>query len=139
MSAKRDAYVAKMKAQLDNLNASIDQLEAKANAAAADVQAKAKIAAATVQDKTKAAAADVQDKAKAAAADVQDKAKAAVATASAGYTQAVSKLRDQSKLAGAKLDELKAAGEAAWDTQVAQMDKLHGALKDAVAVFKSKV
>jgi hypothetical protein len=128
MSAKRDAYVAKMKAQLDNLNASIDQLEAKANAAAADVQAKAKIAAATVQDKTKAAA-----------ADVQDKAKGAVATASAGYTQAVSKLRDQSKLAGAKLDELKAAGEAAWDTQVAQMDKLHGALKDAVAVFKSKV
>jgi DNA repair exonuclease SbcCD ATPase subunit len=106
MSAKRDAYVAKMKAQLDSLNASIDQLEAKA---------------------------------KAAAADVQDKTKAAAAAASAGYTQAVSKLRDQSKLAGAKLDELKAAGEAAWDTQVAQMDKLHGALKDAVAVFKSKV
>ena len=128
MSAKRDEYVAKMKAQLDNLNASIDQLEAKANAAAADVQTKAKMAAASVQDK-----------AKAAAADVQNKAKAAVATASAGYTQAVSKLRDQSKLAGAKLDELKASGEAAWDTQVAQMDKLHGALKDAVAVFKSKV
>ena len=128
MSAKRDAYVAKMKTQLDDLNTNIDQLEAKANAAAADAKAKANTATGSAEAKTKAAAADAQAKAKALAAG-----------ASANYTQAVSKLRDQSKLAAAKLDELKATGETAWDTKVAEMDKVGAAFTDAVADFKSKV
>lgn len=34
------------------------------------------------------------------------------------------KLRNQSKLAIAKLDELKAAGEETWETVVAEMDKM---------------
>jgi hypothetical protein len=128
MSAKRDAYVAKMKTQLDELNTNIDQMEVKAKAAAADAQAKVKTATASVEGK-----------ANAAAADAQAKAKAAAAAASAKYTQAVGKLRDQSKLAATKLDELKATGEAAWDTKVAEMDKVHAAFTDAVADFKSKV
>jgi chromosome segregation ATPase len=128
MSAKRDAYVAKMKTQLDDLNTNIDQLEAKANAAAADAKAKAQTATASAEAKTKAAA-----------TDAQAKGKTLKTAASASYTQTVSKLRDQSNTAAAKLDELKATGDAAWDTKVAEMDKVHAAFTDAVADFKSKV
>ncbi|MER2504356.1 MAG: hypothetical protein ABTQ24_00535 [Azonexus sp.] len=65
--SKRDEYVAKMKLQLDELNAKMDELEAKA---------------------------------KAAKEEARDK-----------YKEEMGKLRHQSQLAVAKLDELKASGE----------------------------
>jgi len=69
--SKRDEYVAKMKLQLDELNAKMDELEAKA---------------------------------KGAKEDARDK-----------YKEEMGKLRHQSKLAVAKLDELKASGEDKWE------------------------
>lgn len=95
MSAKRDEYVAKMKLQLDDLNAKMDKLEAKASEAREDARAK--------------------------------------------YKEEMSKLRQQSKLAKGKLDELKAAGEDSWDVMVAEMEKLRDAFKHSFNYFKSQL
>lgn len=95
MSAKRDEYVAKMKLQLDELNAKMDKLEAKASEAREDARAK--------------------------------------------YKEEMSKLRQQSKLAKGKLDELKAAGEDSWDVMVAEMEKLRDAFKHSFNYFKSQL
>lgn len=95
MSAKRDEYVAKMKLQLDELNAKMDKLEAKASEAREDARAK--------------------------------------------YKEEMSKLRQQSKLAKGKLDELKAAGEDSWDVMVAEMEKVRDAFKHSFNYFKSQL
>ena len=95
MSAKRDEYVAKMKLQLDELNAKMDKLEAKAQEAKEDARAK--------------------------------------------YKEEMSKLRQQSKLAKGKLDELKAAGEDGWDAMVAEMEKVRDAFKHSFNYFKSQL
>jgi len=51
----------------------------------------------------------------------------------------MTKLRHQSKLAVAKLDELKAAGEDGWDAMVAEMEKMRDAFTHSFHYFKSQV
>jgi len=93
--SKRDAYVAKMKLQLDELNAKMALLEAKA---------------------------------KEAKADARDK-----------YNEELGKLRHQSKLAVAKLDELKASGEDKWEAMVAETEKIRDAFIHSFNYFKSQL
>lgn len=91
----KNVYIEKMKSQLDELNAKMNALDAKA--------AEAK-------------------------ADARD-----------AYLEEMRKLRHQSKLASAKLDELKAASEDSWDTMVAEMDKIREAFVHSFNYFKSQV
>ncbi len=93
--SKRDAYVAKMKLQLDELNAKMAELEAKA---------------------------------KEAKEDARDK-----------YNEELGKLRHQSKLAVAKLDELKASGEDKWEAMVAETEKIRDAFVHSFNYFKSQL
>ncbi|MEO8312189.1 MAG: hypothetical protein ABI520_13525 [Caldimonas sp.] len=91
---KREEYTAKMKLQLDNLNAKMDALEAK----------------------TKEAKADAREK----------------------YKVEVSKLRHQSELAVAKLNEITAAGEDSWEKMVVEMEKVKDAFTSSFHYFQSK-
>ena len=93
--SKRDAYIAKMKLQLDELNAKINDLEAKAQEAKADVR------------------------------DM--------------YRDEMKKLRHQSGLALAKLDEIKVAGEDSWENMVAEMEKIRDAFIHSFHYFKSQL
>jgi hypothetical protein len=93
--SKRDEYVAKMKLQLDELNAKMDILEAKTK-------------------------------------DAKEEARAA-------YKAEMGKLRQQSKLAAAKLTEMKAAGEDKWEAMVTEMEKIRDAFKHAFNYFKSQL
>jgi chromosome segregation ATPase len=70
----------------------------------------------------------LQASAQDAKADAQDK-----------YKQKMAKLRHQSKLAKVKLDELRSAGDDAWEATVAEMDKLSDAFKHSFNYFKSQV
>lgn len=92
---KRDEYTAKMKLQLDELDAKMDQLEAKAKNAKEDVRAK--------------------------------------------YQEEMTNLRQQSKLAKAKLQEVKAASEDKWDAMVAEMEKVRDAVIHSYRYFKSQL
>ncbi len=91
----RDAYIAKMKLQLDELDAKMDQLEAKASEAKADAVEK--------------------------------------------YQLEMSKLRQQSTLAKARLADLKEAGEDKWDAVVAEMEKVRDAFSHSFNYFKSQL
>lgn len=91
---KRDEYVAKIKSELDDLNAQIDKLAAKSVDAKKEMQAK--------------------------------------------YKQEMADLRAHSGKASAKLDELKNAGEDAWENMVAEMDKIGDAFKHSYNYFKSQ-
>ena len=91
---KRDEYVAKMKAQLDDLNAQLDKLAVKSKSASKEMQAK--------------------------------------------YKQEMADLRAKSGQAAAKLDDLKDAGEDAWDNLVAETEKVGDALKHSYNYFKSQ-
>ena len=93
--SKRDVYVAKMKLQLDELNARMGELEAKA---------------------------------KEAKEDARDK-----------YNEDLGKLRHQSQLAVAKLDELKASGEDKWEAMVAETEKIRDAFIHSFNYFKSQL
>ena len=93
--SKRDAYVAKMKLQLDELNAKMAELEAKA---------------------------------KEAKEDARDK-----------YNEDLGKLRHQSQLAVAMLDELKASGEDKWEAMVAETEKIRDAFVHSFNYFKSQL
>ena len=93
--SKRDAYIEKMKTQLDELNAKMGELEAKAQEAKDDARAR--------------------------------------------YEEEIGKLRKQSKLAVAKLEEIKAAGEDGWEAMVAEMEKVRDALKHSFNYFKSQL
>lgn len=93
--SKRDAYIAKMKLQLDELNANMTKVEAKA---------------------------------KEAKADALDK-----------YKEEMSKLCAQSKLAVAKMEELKATSEDTWETMVAEMEKVRDAFTHSFHYFKSQL
>lgn len=93
--SKRDAYIAKMKLQLDELNAKMDKLEAKATEAKEDVRAK--------------------------------------------YKEEITKLRQQSKLAKGKFEELKAASEDKWEAMVTEMEKIRDAFTHAFNYFKSQL
>jgi len=91
----KNVYIEKMKSQLDELNASMNTLEAKATDARADARA--------------------------------------------AYLEEMRKLRHQSKLASAKLDELKAAGEDNWNAMTAEMEKVREAFVHSFNYFKSQV
>jgi chromosome segregation ATPase len=92
---KRDEYIQKMKSQLDALNATMDEVEAKAK-------------------------------------DAKDEARAK-------YREEVARLRNQSKLAAAKLEDLKSAGEDRWQAMVAEMDKTRDAFVHSFHYFKSQI
>lgn len=94
MSTK-NVYIEKMKSQLDELNANMNKLDARATEAKADARD--------------------------------------------AYLEELRKMRYQSKLAGAKLDELKAAGEEGWDRMVSEMDKVREAFMHSFNYFKSQV
>lgn len=91
----RDAYIAKVKLQLDELNENMAKLEARAQEAKDDARAK--------------------------------------------YQEEMGKLRHQSRLAIAKLDEIKAAGEESWEAMVAEMEKTRDAFVHAFHYFKSQL
>lgn len=93
--SKRDAYIAKMKLQLDELDAKLSELEARAQEAKQDAREK--------------------------------------------YREEMSKLRQESRLAIAKLDELRVAGENSWEALVAEMDKVRDALIRSFHYFKSRL
>jgi hypothetical protein len=91
----RDAYIEKVKLQLDELNASMTQLEAKAQEAREDVRA--------------------------------------------AYHEEMAKLRHQSQLAVAKLEEIKLSSEDGWEAIALEMDKIRAAFVHAFRYFKSQV
>ena len=93
--SKRDEYTAKIKTQLDDLNAQMDVLSSKAEEAKADARE--------------------------------------------AYKAEMAKLRHQSKLAVAKYEEMKLAGEDTWDKMVAEMDKISDAFVHSFKYFKSQV
>jgi ribosome recycling factor len=57
--------------------------------------------------------------------ELEAKAQEAKEEARSNYKEEMSKLRHKSKLALAKLEELKAASEDSWETMVADMEKMH--------------
>lgn len=93
--SKRDAYIAKIKLQLDELNLKMNELEAKAQEVKDDVRAR--------------------------------------------YREEMGKLRHQSRLAIAKLDEIKAAGENSWEALVVKMEKIRNAFTHSFHYFKSQI
>ncbi len=93
--SKRDEYIAKMKLQLDELDAKADKLEAKA-------------------------------------AEVKDDARAK-------YKEEMVKLRQQSKLAKVKLEEIRAASEDKWEAMVTEIEKIRDAFKHSFNYFKSQL
>ena len=93
--SKRDAYIEKIKDQLDELNAKMSELEAKAQEAKDDARTK--------------------------------------------YKEEMKKLSAQSKLAVAKLDEIKSAGEDTWESMVTEMEKVRDAFKHSFNYFKSQL
>lgn len=93
--SKKDEYVAKMKLQLDELNAEMQQLSDKAKEARQEVRA--------------------------------------------AYQQEMAKVRHQSDLAKARMEDLKLAGEDKWDAMVAEMEKVRDAFVHSFSYFKSQV
>ena len=70
---------------------------------------------------------------------LEAKAREAKAEARAKYNEEVTKLRQQSKLAKGKLAELMAAGEDAWESMVAEMEKIRDAVAHSYKYFKSQL
>lgn len=92
--ANRDIYIAKMKLQLDELNADMRRLEANAAEAKEDAREK--------------------------------------------YKEEMAKLRHQSDLALAKLNDLKSTSEDTWESMVTEMEKLRDAFTHSFHYFKSQ-
>lgn len=95
MTEKKSIYIEKMKAQLDELNATMNTLDAKTAEAKEDARAL--------------------------------------------YKEEIAKLRHQSTLAKAKLDDMKTATEESWDAMVAEMEKVRDAFTHSFHYFKSQV
>ncbi len=55
------------------------------------------------------------------------------------YREEMRKLRHQSKLAVAKLDEMKTASEDGWEAMVTEMEKVRDAFTHSFHYFKSQV
>ena len=70
--------------------------------------------------------------------ELEAKTKEAKAEARDKYHEEVGKLREQSKLAVAKLAELKAAGEDSWEGMMAEMEKVRDAFAHSFNYFKSQ-
>lgn len=70
---------------------------------------------------------------------LEAKAKHAKKEAHAKYEKEMSQLRLQYKLAVSKLDELKAAGDDAWEAMAAEVEKLRDAFVHSFNYFKSQL
>jgi ribosome recycling factor len=92
---KKEIYIAKIKAELDKLNLTMDELGSKAHDARIEARQQ--------------------------------------------YEEEMSKLRHQSKLALAKLDDLKQASEDTWESMVAEVDKMRDAFTHSFHYFQSQV
>ena len=57
----------------------------------------------------------------------------------AKYKEEITKLRQQSKLAKGKFEELKAASEDKWEAMVTEMEKIRDAFTHAFNYFKSQL
>jgi hypothetical protein len=55
------------------------------------------------------------------------------------YKEEMTKLRQQSKVAKGKLDEIMAAGEDNWETMVTEMEKIRDAFTHSFSYFKSQI
>lgn len=55
------------------------------------------------------------------------------------YKEEMTKLREQSKLAKAKLQTVKAAGEDKWEAMVTEMEKVRDAVVHSFNYFKSQL
>ena len=95
MTKTRDEIVAAMKAQLDETNAMLDDLESRTAEAGAEAQTK--------------------------------------------YREQMAKLQEQSESAQAKLQELAEAGEDAWESMVAEAEKVRDAFIHSFNYFKSQL
>jgi predicted nucleic acid-binding Zn-ribbon protein len=71
--------------------------------------------------------------------EIEAKAKDAKEDARARYKQELTKLHDASRVASAKLDDMKAAAEGSWHQMTGEMDKLHHAFTSSFAYFKSQL
>ena len=91
----RTAYIEKVKRQLDELNASMSQIEEKAAEARSDVRA--------------------------------------------AYHEEMVKLRLQSQVALAKLEEIKVSTEDGWENMAVEMDKVRNAFAHAFSYFKPQI
>lgn len=67
------------------------------------------------------------------------KAKEAKEDARDAYKAEMAKLRHQSKLAGDKLEEMKAATEDGWEKMVAEVEKVRDAFVHSFSYFKSQI
>jgi len=70
---------------------------------------------------------------------LESKAQIAKEEARDKYKEEMAKLRHQSELAVAKLDEVVAAGEDTWETMVADMEKMREAFSHSFHYFKSQL
>jgi predicted RNase H-like nuclease (RuvC/YqgF family) len=70
---------------------------------------------------------------------LEAKATAAKEDVRAKYKEEITKLREQSKLAKGKLQEVKAASEDKWEAVVAEMDKVRNAVIHSFNYFKSQL
>lgn len=70
---------------------------------------------------------------------LEEKSKTAKQEMQAKYKQEMADLRVQSQRASAKLDELKDAGEDAWEDMVAEVEKVGNAFKHSYNYFKSQL
>jgi len=93
--SKKNAYIEKMKLQLDELNAKMNKVDAMAK--------------------------DAKEEAR-------DK-----------YQQEMTLLRKQSKIAIAKLDEIKSASEETWEAMTSEMEKVRDAFIHSFHYFKSQL
>ena len=71
--------------------------------------------------------------------EVAAKAKDAKEEARAKYKEEVVGLRHQSKVATAKLEELRAAGADRWESMIEEMDKIRDAFVHSFRYFKSQI
>ena len=71
--------------------------------------------------------------------ELEARAQDAQDSAQASYQEQMAKLREQSRLASAKLDEMSAAAEGSWHKMVAEMEKLQAAFTKSFHYFKSQV
>ena len=70
---------------------------------------------------------------------LEAKAKDAKEAAHDKYVEDMAKLREQSKLAKAKFDDLVDAGEDKWDNMVVEMEKVRDAFAHSFNYFKSQL
>ncbi len=55
------------------------------------------------------------------------------------YQQEMAKLREQSRLAGVKLDEMRASGEDSWEKLKTEMEKVRDAFTHSFRYFRSQL